>query len=276
MHDKICAATKKTLIYIFMTVIAVIFLMPFIIMTLGSIQDAKYFSGDISSWWPKEISFTNFHKLLTQSLIVRWFINSMVISVIPVVTSAVFSTLLGYIFAKKNFVGKNVIFWLFLSMIMIPTQVLVMPTYLMFTKFNWINTYWVFLVPGLWDVGSFFLMKQSIMSLPDSLLEAAKLDGCSEMKTFFMVVMPLSKQTIATVSVLAFMANFTNLFTPLIYTSKDTMYTMTVGLASMLTQTGNFSLQMACAMLNFIPTLIIYITMQRYFTQGIAMSGIKG
>lgn len=259
-----------------MTAIALIFLMPFIIMTLGSIQDAKYFSGDISSWVPKEITFVNFRKLLTQSLIVRWFINSMVISVVPVATSAVFSTLLGYIFAKKNFVGRKVIFWLFLSMIMIPTQVLVMPTYLMFTKFNWINTYWVFLVPGLWDVGSFFLMKQSIMSLPDSLLEAAKLDGCSEMKTFFMVVMPLSKQTIATVSVLAFMANFTNLFTPLIYTSKDTMYTMTVGLASMLTQTGNFSLQMACAMLNFIPTLIIYITMQRYFTQGIAMSGVKG
>lgn len=275
MHDKICAATKKTLLYILMTAIAVIFLMPFIIMTLGSIQDAKYFGGDISSWWPKKITFINFESLLTQSLILRWFLNSMVISVVPVATSALFSTLLGYIFAKKNFVGKNVIFWLFLSMIMIPTQVLVMPTYLMFTKFNWINTYWVFLIPGLWDVGAFFLMKQSIMSLPDSLLEAAKLDGCNEMKTFFMVVVPLSKQTIATVSTLGFMANFTNLFTPLIYTSDEKMYTMTVGLASMLTQTGNFSLQMANAMLNFIPTLIIYIALQRYFTQGIAMSGIK-
>jgi multiple sugar transport system permease protein len=259
-----------------MIAIAFLFILPFFIMVIGSVQDLQYFSGDMKSWLPKQMTVKNFQLVLSGNLFFRWFFNSMVISVIPVLTSALISTLLGYIFAKKNFVGKNVVFWLFLSMIMIPSQVLVMPTYIMFTKFNWINTYWVFLIPGLWDITAFFLMKQVIMSLPDSLLEAAKLDGCNELQTFTSVVLPLSKQAIATISVLSFMSNFTNLFYPLIYTSTNRMYTMTVGLASMMTETGGFSFQMAGAVLNFLPTLIIFIALQKYFTQGIAMAGIKG
>jgi len=267
---------RKIFIYILMIAIAFLFILPFFIMVIGSVQDLQYFSGDMKSWLPKQMTVKNFQLVLSGNLFFRWFFNSMVISVIPVLTSALISTLLGYIFAKKNFVGKNVVFWLFLSMIMIPSQVLVMPTYIMFTKFNWINTYWVFLIPGLWDITAFFLMKQVIMSLPDSLLEAAKLDGCNELQTFTSVVLPLSKQAIATISVLSFMSNFTNLFYPLIYTSTNRMYTMTVGLASMMTETGGFSFQMAGAVLNFLPTLIIFIALQKYFTQGIAMAGIKG
>lgn len=266
---------NKIFLYIAMIALALVFLLPFVIMVLGSIQDILYFNGDLSKWWPKEITFKNFNTILQQGLIIRWFINSLIISVVPVATSALISTLLGYIFAKKNFVGKHFVFWLFISMIMVPSQVLVMPTYIMFDKLNWIDTYKVFLIPGLWDITSFFLMRQSMLSIPDSLLEAAKLDGCTESQTFFRVVLPLSAQPIATISTLGFMSNFNNLFYPLIYTSTDKMYPMPVGLASLITQEGNFGFQMAGAVLNFIPTLVIYICLQKYFTQGIATSGMK-
>lgn len=266
---------KKFILYIAMIILAGTFLLPFIIMVLGSIQDLQYFSGDLSKWLPKEVTFKNFVTIFKQGLIVRWFTNSLIISVVPVATSALISTLLGYIFAKKVFFGKQFIFWLFISMIMVPSQVLVMPTYIMFDKLNWIDTYKVFLIPGLWDITSFFLMRQSMLSIPDSLLEAAKLDGCTEFQTFFRVVLPLSAQSIATISTLGFMTNFNNLFYPLIYTATDKMYPMPVGLASLITQGGNFGFQMAGAVLNFIPTLVIFVCLQKYFTQGIATSGMK-
>lgn len=272
---RIRGVCNKAILYIAMIVLAVVFLLPFVIMVLGSIQDILYFNGDFTKWWPKQITFKNYKTILDQGLMVRWFINSLIISVVPMATSALISTLLGYVFAKKNFVGKDLIFWLFISMIMVPSQVLVMPTYIMFDKLNWINTYKVFLIPGLWDITAFFLMRQSMISIPDSLLEAAKLDGCTELQTFFRVVLPLSTQSIATISTLGFMSNFNNLFYPLIYTSTDKMYPMPVGLASLITQGGNFGFQMAGAVLNFIPTLIIFLCLQKYFTQGIATSGIK-
>lgn len=272
---KTISTNKKVIIYILMITVALIFLLPFIIMVLGSIQDKQYFNGDPRTWWPKALTFKNFNTIFDQGLMGRWFLNSMIISVIPVATSAFIATLLGYIFAKKNFFGKQVIFWLFLSMIMIPSQVLVMPQYLMFAKFNWINTYKVFLIPGLWDIGAFFLLRQAMVSLPDSLLEAAKLDGCSEFKAFFKIVIPLSKQPIATVATLGFIENFNNLFYPLIFTSDEKMYPMSVGLATLLTQKADFGFQMAGAVLNFLPTLVIFICLQKYFTQGIAASGMK-
>ena len=239
---RIRGVCNKAILYIAMIVLAVVFLLPFVIMVLGSIQDILYFNGDFTKWWPKQITFKNYKTILDQGLMVRWFINSLIISVVPMATSALISTLLGYVFAKKNFVGKDLIFWLFISMIM---------------------------------VTAFFLMRQSMISIPDSLLEAAKLDGCTELQTFFRVVLPLSTQSIATISTLGFMSNFNNLFYPLIYTSTDKMYPMPVGLASLITQGGNFGFQMAGAVLNFIPTLIIFLCLQKYFTQGIATSGIK-
>lgn len=266
---------KKVFLYAAMVILAAVFLLPFIIMVLGSIQDKQYFSGNPSTWWSDTVTLKNFKTIFKQGLIGRWFLNSIIISIVPVATSAFISTLLGYLFAKKEFFGKRLIFWMFLSMIMVPSQVLVMPTYLLFDKLNWINTYKVFLIPGLWDISAFFLLRQSMISLPDSLIEAAKLDGCSEFQTFFRVVLPLSVQPIATVSTLGFIEHFNNLFYPLIYTTDVKMYPMPVGLSSMLTQKGDFGFQMAGAVLNFIPTLIIFICLQKYFTQGIATSGMK-
>ncbi|WP_055668922.1 carbohydrate ABC transporter permease [Desnuesiella massiliensis] len=266
---------KSSTIYLMMIILGLLFLFPFIIMVLGSLQNKSYFSGSPSNWMPDKITLENFKVIMRDGYIGKWFLNSMIISIIPVLTSVILCTLLGYIFAKKNFWGKNVIFWMFLSMIMVPSQMLVMPNYILFDKLNWINTYKVFLIPNLWDITGFFLMRQFMLSVPDSLIEAAKLDGASEFQTFWRVIVPLSKQPMATISIFSFIGHYNNLFYPLIFTTDAKMYPMSVGIASLMTQNASFSLQMAGAVLNFLPTLIIFVSMQKYFTQGMATSGLK-
>lgn len=267
--------TKSIITYILLIVIAIIFLFPFIVMLLGSIQERQFFSGSPSNWIPEKITLNNFRVIIRDGYLVRWFMNSMIISVIPVITSALICSLLGYIFAKKDFWGKKTIFWIFLSMVMVPSQMLVMPNYILFDKLDWINKYRVFLIPNLWDITAFFLMRQSMLSIPDSLLEAAKLDGSTEFQTFWRIIIPLSKQALATVSIFGFIGHYNNLFYPLIFTTDVKMYPMSVGVASLLTQAPSFSMQMAGAVLNFLPTLIIFLCMQKYFTQGIVTSGMK-
>ncbi|MBY6273575.1 MAG: sugar ABC transporter permease, partial [Bacillaceae bacterium] len=149
------------------------------------------------------------------------------------------------------------------------------PRYIVFKNLEWINTYWPLIVPELWGILGVFFVRQFMMTLPKELEEAAYMDGANDFTVFFKILLPLSKPVIATVGTFAFIGCWNDLLTPLIYTTSEEMYPLTVGLASMLTKEGNFGVEMAGSVISFIPTFLIFLFFQKYFVKGIALSGLK-
>jgi len=194
---------------------------------------------------------------------------------VPVAAQLFLAGLLGYIFAKKRFFGRETIFWLLMAVVMVPNQLLIIPKFIMFSKFGWVNTYASIIVPELWSIMGVFLVRQFMLTIPNDMEEAAYIDGAGDFRVFFQIMLPLAKPALATVGTFAFISCWNDLFTPLIFLTAEKMYPITVGLSSLLTKEGNFGIEMAGAVLSFIPTFLIFLFFQRYFTEGIAMSGIK-
>lgn len=248
---------------------------PFFIMLAGSFQKTRSFLTGPWDWLPTEPTLLNYEILFLRSSIVRWTFNSVVISTIPVIGSIAFSLLLGYIFAKKYFRGREVLFWLFLASIMIPFQVTLAPLYMMMNAIGWIDTYWVLIVPQLLNVTGIFLMRQFIQSIPNSLEEAAVIDGCNPWQVMWHVIVPLSRTAIATLGTLGFITAWNSFLFPLIFTSSESMRPLTVGLATFSDTTSSFGINMAAATINFLPTFLIFLIFQKHFVKGIALGGMK-
>lgn len=266
----------KFLLYIVMAAIGFVFIFPFVMLFSGSFIKSEVFIPKPMFWWPSDPSLYNYMTSLHNSMVVRWFLNSLLISVTPVITTVFLCALLGYIFAKKTFRGKQIIFWIFMSTMMIPSELTLIPRYIMYDWFGWIDTFWPFLIPGIWSVMLMFLMRQFMKTLPDALIDAANIDGCGDWKTFFVIILPLCQPAMATVTIFTFMHRWNDFMNPLIFVSSESMYNMVVGLATMVQQNGGFGLKMAAGVINFLPMLIIFLFFQKYFTEGIARSGIKG
>ena len=271
--------SEKKVKIIRMTVLVLLgitFIVPFLIMVVGAFIDAKIPVGNPFTWIvTHDLTFKNFEHIFKYSPILTWLWNSIVISVIPTVFQMFFAAILGYIFARKDFWGKDILFWAMMAVVMIPTQVLIIPRYIMFSEFGWINTRTALIMPLVWSIMGVFLVKQFMQQIPGSLEESAKIDGASDLKIFFTIMLPLSKPVIATVGTFAFISSWNDFLTPLIFTTSSDMYPITVGLASFLTKEGHFGIEMAGAFLSFIPTFLIFLFFQKYFTKGIAFTGIK-
>lgn len=266
---------KKVISYIALIVLGFCFLMPFIIMVLGSLKEVEYAQLDPLFWIPDEPTLKNYLYILSDGLFLRWIWNSVVITIIPVFSQMLFCAILGYIFAKKQFIGREFIFWVFMGVIMIPQQLLIIPKYIMFSDFGWINTYWALIVPEIWGIMGVFLVRQFLQGIPNDLEEAAYIDGANDFQVFVKIILPLSVPVVATVGTFSFISNWNDLFQPLIYLTQETMFPVTLGLASILGKEGNFGIEMAGSAVSFIPTFLIFLFFQRFFTEGIQMSGLK-
>jgi multiple sugar transport system permease protein len=256
-------------------IIAVLLVGPFLIMAAASFQRSRAYFTSAWDWLPSEPTLRNYQLIFTRSSVLRWAFNSLVISTIPVVASVAISLLLGYVFARKQFPGREAVFYLFLSSVMIPFQVTLTPLYLMMNAIGWIDTYWVLMVPQLLTVTGVFLMRQFMQTIPVTLEEAAELDGCNPWQVVLHVIAPLSKTAVATLVTLGFISSWNNFLFPLIFTVSESMRPLTVGLATFADTTASFSLNMAAATVNFLPTFAIFLFFQRYFVKGIALGGMK-
>jgi len=261
-----------------LTILALAFVFPFVVMLGGSFSRSSIQMVDPFRWIPREPTLANYATVFKQSLAVRWFLNSCVITLIPMATTLLISSAVGFIFAKKRFAGKEALFWAFMAVLMIPPQLTLIPRYILYGRLGWIDTYWAFLVPGAWSVMYMFLMRQFIATIPNALLDAANIDGCSDFATFRLLVLPLSRSALATVATFTFITRWNDFINPLIFTSDESMYNMVVGLASILQQRVylNFGVQMAGTIVTFLPILVVFLFFQQYFTRGIVLSGVKG
>lgn len=268
---------ENILFYLICTALCFVFLFPFIVMLTGSLDLQTKYVVTIDNWFPQEFSLRNYITVMSVgSSMMRWFVNSVIISVIPTVTGVFLDALLGYIFAKKKFKGKQLVFWYFMIAIMIPYQATIVSSYLLYNKLGWINTYTVFIIPGLWTVLYMFMMRQHIATIPNALIDAAVIDGAGEWRIFLQIIMPVSAPALSTVAIFTFMNSWNNFMSPLLFTTSENMYNLIVGLSTLNQQTAAFGMQMTAGVITFIPMFIVYMAFQRYFIDGITVGSVKG
>lgn len=265
---------QKAILYLLMLVLGIAYVIPFTLMFLGSLRESITFIPDLG-YMVEEVTTANFVYILGREQFPRWFLNSVIFAVVPVITQSIFCTLIGYVLARKNFFGKSVFFMIMLAMVMIPTQLMVIPQYILFDRLNWIDQYWAILAPDLWAIIGVFFARQYLQTIPKAIDEAASIDGANDWQIFFRLILPLAAPAVATIATFRFIWNWNDLFRPLIFMLSERMFPLSVGLAALYSIQGNFGIQMAAATLAFIPTFLTFLYFQRYFTQGIQMSALQ-
>lgn len=249
-------------------------LFPFIWMVSTSLKlPNEVFSLKII---PDNPTLQNYQKVLTDTLFIKWIINSFIIATITTISVAFFDTLVGYILAKFNFWGKNIIFIAILSSLMIPIEMLIIPWYLMSTEFGWVDTYWGIMFPGVISAFGIFLMKQFMESIPSDLIDAARIDGLSEFGIFWKIAVPQVYPALSALCIFTFIGNWNAYLWPLIVIESPEVRTLPVGLAYF---SGEFEdyweMVMTGATIAVIPLIIIFIIFQRHIIKGITLTGLK-
>lgn len=208
----------------------------------------------------------------------RWLLNSVIVAGVITITNVFFASLAGYAFAKLKFPGRNTIFWVLLSTMMIPSQVTLIPLYiLMINVFELGDTYTAIILPSIVTVGNIFLMKQYMSTLPTSLIHAARIDACSEFRIFYKIILPMAKPGLAVLAIFTFVAQWNEFFWPFLVTKTSEMRTIQVGLASFkFAQSTDYGAIMAGATIGALPMIILFFALQRYFLQGITIGAVKG
>ncbi len=266
-----------TLAYAVLILLSVVMIFPFFWMLMSSFKDAsQIFQPRIV---PEHPTLENYSTILFSGhyRFPQWFLNSAIIAVCTTSSVLFFDSLLGYTLSKFNFPGKKLIFLLIISTLMIPTEMLVIPWYAMSRAMKWGNTYWGIMFPGMISAFGVFLMRQFMTSIPNDLLDAARIDGMGELKIFLKIALPLVTPALATLAIFNFIGNWNAFLWPLIVSSKPRMYTLPVGLANFSGEAGSdWHLIMTGATISMLPLIVIFIIFQRQIVRGIAMTGLKG
>lgn len=265
---------KKFTFYFALTFLALLFLFPFLWMLVVSVKQPG--TGIVISI-PKKPTLYNFKAVLFQYKFYRFFFNSLIIALLSATFSTLFASLASYAFAKRRFFFKNTIYALFLSSMMVPGLLYVIPQFLVVYKLGWMNTYMGMVVPHLANVFGLFLLTQFVKEIPDSLIEAARIDGASEIYLWKNVILPLSLPIVATVFLLNFQFHWSNFLWQLIVAQDESMYTVPVGLAMFKSAHEEaYTLEMAASSLSILPIAFLFLLAQRYFIQGITQGAVKG
>ena len=226
---------------------------------------------------PAKPTLDNYVSALADGKFMRWMLNSAIVAITVTISNVFFDSLVGYTLAKFRFRGRYFIFLAILSTLMIPTEMLVIPWYLMSSKLGWLDSYWGIMFPGMMTAFGTFLMKQFFESVPDDFLEAARIDGLNEFTIWWKVAMPLVTPALSALAIFTFLGNWTAFFWPLIVTTSNDLYTIPVGISSFSdAQDTRWEMIMTGAALATIPTLVVFLALQRFIVRGVMLAGLKG
>jgi multiple sugar transport system permease protein len=268
---------KTFLSYGMLIVVGLFFIFPFLWLIDTSLKsDAQIFKFP-PEWIPKPILFSNYTKALTAIPFMHYVGNTSKIVIFAVLGNVISAPVIGYAFSKLHWRGRDKIFILVLATMMLPFQITMIPLYSVYVKVGWINSILPLVVPDFFGKAFFiFLMRQFFMTIPDDLLEAARIDGASEFRIFWQVVMPLAKPAIVTVGLFAFIWSWTDFMGPLIYLTDSDKWTISLGLSQFTSSHGlDWSLLMAGSAMFMLPMVVLFFLMQKVFIEGITMSGLK-
>ncbi|SES84164.1 carbohydrate ABC transporter permease [Anaerobranca gottschalkii] len=268
---------KYILIYTLLTLGAIFVLFPFFWMLSTAFKPlGTHFTIPIE-WIPRNPTLENYRIVFREYAFGRAFFNSFIVSVSAAVMVATMSTMAGYAFGKKNFPGRDQLFWLLLSTMMIPGLMFMIPQFIVVRNLGWMNTYRAMFLPHTANVFFVFLVRQYVKTIPNELLDAARIDGAGEWLAFRNIILPLAKPIIATMFLLTFQGQWTNFLWQYIVAPRESMMTLPVALARFQGQYGTYwTLIMAAGSLSIIPIAIIFLFAQKYFIEGIQMGAIKG
>lgn len=267
----------KIVVWLLLAMLCVIILYPFLWMLCSSFKT----EADIMSWPPKllwrEFTTEAYESIWQRIPFMRYYGNTLLFAGGVTVISLALDTIAGYAFARLQFKGKNLLFALVLATLMIPFQVIMIPLFYEMFKLNLLNTFVGLILPRATNAFGIFMMRQFFVSLPKGLEEAARLDGCGEFKIFTSIMLPLCKPAVISLAIFHFMYNWNDLLYPLILTTRTEMRTLPAGLATFMgTHVIEHNVLMAGGVLTILPIFIAYCFAQKYFVQGIAMTGMKG
>jgi multiple sugar transport system permease protein len=250
---------------------------PFLWMLLSSLKPEGEIRRVPPTWLPETLTFEHYETLLSRLNFPQFFANSVIVAVAVTLGNLLFCSSLGYALAKLRFPGRRGLFAVVLGMLMVPGVVLFVPQFVLVSNMGLVNTYGGLVLPYLAGPFGVFLMRQYLLSIPDELIEAARVDGAGEFRIFWRVVLPLCRPALATLGILTFLASWNNFLWPLVVATSEDKYTLPVALAlySVGQNRINFGLLLAGAVVVVLPVLIVFVLLQRHFLRGIATTGIK-
>jgi multiple sugar transport system permease protein len=267
---------RQTLLMILLVVIAVATMLPLIWMVMASFMPSGEASSVPPPFFPRTVTLDQYISLFTRLHLGRSLLNSTVLAVAVTFISLVVNSMAGYAFAKYRFRGRAPLFKMLIASMVIPAQVTMLPLFLMLNKMGLINTYFGVIIPGMASIFGIFLIRQFALSIPDSLLEAARMDGASDFRIYWSIILPLCKPILVTLAIFTFMGTWNDFLWPLIVMTDDSMYTLPVALANLSGEhVQDTELMMAGSVMTVLPVLVVFALVQKYYLAGIMAGSVK-
>ena len=270
---------KKALVYGALVVVAMGLLLPFAWMVSTSLKGNEAIFAIPPQWIPENIRWANYAEVFERMPFLRYLRNTSVVTALTIVGTVGSSSLVAYAFACLRWRGRDALFLFVVATMMLPLQVIMIPLFVLFKEFGWLNTYKPLVVPAFLGGGAFniFLLRQFFLGLPRELFEAARMDGASEWRIYWNIALPLARPALVTVALLTFMFAWNDFLGPLIYLSDQAKNTLALGLALFTGQhQTDWGVLMAASIMMMVPVVALFFFFQRYFIQGFTMSGLKG
>lgn len=271
-------ATGRLLAHLALLLVGLLFFLPFFWLVSTSLKELDQIFRMPPVWIPDPVRWGNYPEALSYFPFLRQLGNTLVIAISNVALTVLSSTVVAYSFSRLRWIGRDALFYLVLSTMMLPYQVTMIPLFIIFRSLGWVNTLLPLIVPHLFGVPFYiFLLRQFFMTLPRELDDAATIDGCNELGVLWFIVLPLSKAALATVALFQFLNSWNDFLGPLIYLNDPSKYTLSLGIQVFASTTGvQWGWLMAVTTVLTVPVVILFFFTQRTFIQGIALTGIKG
>lgn len=270
---------RQLLVYGLLLVMGAAFLLPFFWMLSSSLKEAGAGMKFPPEFIPKTFVWNNYPEVFRLIPFITFFRNSVFITALSLLGELLSASMVAFAFARLRFPGRNFLFMLVLATMMIPYPVTMVPTFVLFSKLGWVNTYLPLILPPWFGPAfSIFLLRQFFLTINTELDDAAKVDGASELMIYWRILLPLSKPALATVAIFGFVYYWNDFLNPVIYLSEDTLYPLSLGINFLRSFRGggNIGIQMASSVMFIAPCIILYMLAQRYITEGIVTTGLKG
>ena len=276
---KVMKVITTALIYIFLVAIAIVVLFPFYWMLISSVKSLDEYRLSVPTLFPREILLSNYVEAFTTANLGRLFLNTMYVGIVSTIASLVITVLSAFAFARLEFKGKDTLFGVLLATMMIPGELFTITNYQTVYYFGWMDTFTVLIVPFLVSVFYIYLLKQNFMQVPNELYLAAKVDGTTDLKYLWKVMIPLALPTLISITILKMMGAWNSYVWPNLVTSSDNYRLITNGLRNAFVEsTGdvNIPIQMAAVAMVSAPLFLVFIFLRKYIMKGVSRSGIKG
>jgi multiple sugar transport system permease protein len=270
---------RRALLYAVMVILSAIFLIPLAWLVSTSLKAQGQVFAYPPVWIPDPLRWSNYVEALNRAPLLRWLSNTAVITVFAVMGNVFTSSIVAFGFARLRFPGRDILFILLLSTIMLPDIVMLIPQFILFKSLGWVDTFLPLIVPTFFGGGAFniFLVRQFYLTIPMDFDEAARIDGASNWRIWWSIMLPLSKPVLTAVAIFSFVYHWNDFLQPLIYLQTETNKTLALGLRAFISPTdASWNVSMAASMFLVVPVMILFFLGQRYFIRGVVMTGIQG